>query len=459
MSNYTVVHGDVLEWAKGYEGEKFHALLCDPPYELGFMGKDWDKSGIAFKAEVWEALKACLLPGGFMMAFSGSRRWHRMAVAIEDAGFVMHSSIFGWAFGSGFPKATRVKGDDRFEGHRYGGQAIKPAVEPIIVAQKPYEGKPVECIGKTGAGTLNIDGGRIGYESGGNLASNPSLRESIKGGNGGHIISTETESREGAPHKGGRWPANLILSHLPECKNVGVKKVKANQSSSVGSGEGNDKFFNGLHGYVLPSTADSEGNEIVSAWECVEGCAVLALDRQSGILASGKDRTSTPTASSSGFTGHGQRGPHCNHGDTGTASRFFYQVQTTLDEADPIRYQAKASRKERDAGLNDLHNNHPTVKPLDLCRYLATLLLPPAEYAPCRLLIPFAGVMSEAIGAMLAGWDHVTAIEQSAEYIEVGRKRIAHWVKESEPVESGNCVGAVLPVKMQGPVDQFPIEE
>lgn len=160
----TVHHANVLDWARDYTGPKFHALLCDPPYELGFMGKAWDKSGVPFRADTWAALAAHLHPGAFLMAFASSRGWHRQAVAMEDAGLVIHPTLFGWAFGSGFPKATRVADAPAFNGHRYGLQALKPALEPVIVAQVPYQGRPVDCITRTGAGALWVDGGRIGTD-------------------------------------------------------------------------------------------------------------------------------------------------------------------------------------------------------------------------------------------------------------------------------------------------------
>jgi len=144
-------------------------------------------------------------------------------------------------------------------------------------------------------------------------------------------------------------------------------------------------------------------------------------------------------------------------------SRFFYRVSAALDDAEPVRYCAKASRRERDAGLEAMpvkhatcrplsddeddrtiqerlhgrlaRNHHPCCKPLDLCRYLATLLLPPAEYAPRRILVPFAGVGSEMIGASLAGWEDILGIEQDAEYCELGRARIAHWCSQPALLE------------------------
>ena len=156
------------------------------------------RSGIAFRYETWEALAKHLHPGAFGMAFASARGWHRLAVAIEDSGMQIHPSIFGYSYGSGFPKASRIDSqcqkrrgvvkcqngkcisndamvnlpyaerwywyghEKATEGHRYGLQALKPALEPIIVFQKPYEGKPVECITETGAGALWGDGGRVG---------------------------------------------------------------------------------------------------------------------------------------------------------------------------------------------------------------------------------------------------------------------------------------------------------
>ena len=229
----------------------FHAVLCDPPYHLteprsldsfgaalkngrtadekrrrrgGFMGKLWDGGGVAFDPDTWAAILDVLHPGAFGMAFGGSRTYHRLACAIEDAGAELHPLIYGWAYGSGFPKATRIDtqvdraagaerevvgvkvdadgrsrgtephsateyerktcyGQDHrtgaeiktitapatplaaaWEGHRYGKQALKPAVEPICCFQRPYEGRPVDCITETGAGSLWVDGGRVGID-------------------------------------------------------------------------------------------------------------------------------------------------------------------------------------------------------------------------------------------------------------------------------------------------------
>ena len=133
---YKIYNEDVIEWAKQYDKVKFHALLCDPPYHLqsivkrfgkkgsapakhgtdgvfqrassGFMGQEWDGGDIAFNPETWALLGEHLYDGAFGMAFAASRNWHRLAIAIEDAGFIIHPTIFLWANGQGFPKATNI---------------------------------------------------------------------------------------------------------------------------------------------------------------------------------------------------------------------------------------------------------------------------------------------------------------------------------------------------------------
>ncbi|MCK4303945.1 MAG: hypothetical protein KAY24_06880 [Candidatus Eisenbacteria sp.] len=442
-----ILHGDVMSFCRHYRGPKFHALLCDPPYSLGFMGKDWDHD-IAFHPETWAALAEHLHPGAFGMAFGSAKGWHRLAVAIEDAGLQIHPSIFGWSFGSGFPKATRIDtqidaaaGAERgvvgkktgraaspvqdirggsyagghgvnsgidcsaitapatdlartWEGHRYGRQALKPALEPIIVFQVPYKGKPVESIVKTGAGALNIDGGRIASE----LSEG---RTRHGGGVPGAGTSFELLDSHGEMPSG-RWPANFYLD-AEGARRLGEQSGERESRPVKPYVRSSDRYYSG-------------------AW---------------------------PDSHGGGFS------------DTGTAARFFFNVNCQLDEADPVLYCAKASRKERDAGLdcgdgrglkahptmgsgiggqpNQLmvnnRNHHPTVKPIDLARWLATLLLPPAEYAPRRILVPFSGSGSEMIGAHLAGWEQIIGIENEAEYVEIARARTDYWARRPVQLE------------------------
>lgn len=310
--------------------------------------------------------------------------------------------------------------ENYFSGHRYGRQALKPALEPIIVFQKPYDGSPLDSITTTGAGALWIDGGRIA--SGEDTSRRPVEVNGVAPFGNGSLMG-------GTGHEGGRWPSNLVLSHSPACNGT-----------------------------------------------CVSGCPVARLGAQSGELQSGQWKDSYRNKGDSRigtFDIRDRTGEPSSHfGDTGTAARFFYQADymyERLELADAIAYVAKASRSEREAGLDPKQtaimrllddsdddgddfieetvddgravpidnpyqrgetvrrNTHPTIKPISLARYLATLLLPPPEYGPRRLLIPFSGAGSEVIGADLAGWEEVTGIELGADHVAIAEARRAYW--------------------------------
>jgi hypothetical protein len=678
---------DVLRWAAEYTGEPFMALIADPPYELNFMGngkKDyWDNTGIAFRPETWHALAQHLHPGAFGACFASSRGWHRLACAIEDAGLIIHPSVFmlGWMQGSGWPKSTKID-DERFLGHRYGLQAMKPAVEPLIIWQKKYTHAPIENITRTGAGALWIDGCRVTGPEPHHNYGRTSGPESMAGAS---AVPFNTPT-------GGRWPPNVVLVHTPECR-PGVTRpfqTSWSQPASHASQEpgwyGTLKYKDKLFGYC-----DSHGIEMVQPWICAPGgtftvpayvlgtsdavsladapehlldqleallpivarysthgntllqsedascdiadilvagssdapayaiarglqvseflnypdgcrsyphwcdvhvrrlamvcreslpslfdalvsvvqflqtlrhipryqgtaplsnwddallggtagstggnkifatpclresldetvsdntdkpsqellravrddntqasstsvadshekcadnceadivagvrllwvlvcdlaqrflpsliiqrreivinlqkCPVAALDEQAGERPGGpfrlaSHRTATMFSPMVGWHAHtmdaNNKNAPDNYGDTGPASRFFPQfgwaddIAEHLALADPMHYCPKASQAERSAGLST-RNQHPTVKPLALLRWIATLLLPPAAYAPRRLLVPFSGVSSEIVGGILAGWDDIVGIEQDKEYVEIGRQRIAYW--------------------------------
>jgi len=434
---YKIYNDNVIEWSKSYNKIKFHAMLCDPPYHLqsiverfgkensapakhgtdgvfqrassGFMGQKWDGGDIAFDPKTWALLGKHLYPGAFGMAFAASRNWHRLAVAIEDAGFIIHPTIFLWAQGQGFPKATNIdkqidkraekkrevietipdrwtqKGStynfstDRpqgnvnitapatdlakaWEGHRYGLQALKPSVEPIIVFQKKYEGKPLDNIIETGAGALNIDAARI-----------PLVSEDDE-----YVINTFDDG----------------------AKPWGDAKGEKYTSRKITTGAGKGKIGN-TYGW---SNTERKGGQ----WEGSEQGRWPANFMLTEETAQQLD------------------------GQGGGASRFFYTVSNKLDQSDPVYYCPKASPKEKSAGLEE-RSNHPTHKPLDLCRYLASLLLPPDMYENRSILVPFSGVGSEMIGAGLAGWDRAVGIEMDTEqgYIDIARKRLEYWLNEN----------------------------
>lgn len=237
-------HADCLAVLRELPDASVDSVVTDPPYELGFMGKSWDNSGIAYSVELWSECLRVLKPGGHVLAFGGSRTWHRLACAIEDAGFDIRDSI-AWLYGSGFPKSLDVsKAIDKAAGAErddvyadaepnvkneiYGkglgvalverrpatadaqkwqgwGTALKPAHEPIVVARKPLEGTVAANVLAHGVGGLNIDGCRIGDDVRTNQPGSTKPRIAMSGGwrDDAEAITVS-----------GRWPANVVLDEL-----------------------------------------------------------------------------------------------------------------------------------------------------------------------------------------------------------------------------------------------------
>lgn len=333
--------------------------------------------------------------------------------------------------------------------------ALKPAWEPIILARKPRRGTYAETATEHGAGALWIDGCRVNYAK-----DEPDRRVGTNALWGGkreqskHTVSLPATEGMLMYKPQGRWPANLILSHHPDCVRVGVKRVK-NEGYRPNPAQQTDAFFgNTLQTTVGPrGYADPDGLETIEAWECVEGCPVAMLDEMSGDRPGFKGFVQGAERKAS----QGQGGYHGNfptpltsqgHNDKGGASRFFYC--------------AKASRRERNAGLEGFEeqqtkgggglnntpddvcgkygsikakqqNSHPTIKPIALTEYLARLIRPPEAYLDdAVLLVPFAGTGSEIIGAIKAGWRRWLGIEISEEYAEIARARITYWEEQVE---------------------------
>ncbi|KWF90453.1 hypothetical protein WL95_27440 [Burkholderia cepacia] len=191
MGSATLHLGDCRDVLKTIADASVDAIVTDPPYELGFMGRAWDRSGIAYDVAMWAECLRVLKPGGHLLAFSGSRTYHRMACAIEDAGFELRDQIM-WIYGSGFPKSRNLGGD--WNGW---GTALKPAHEPICVARKPLVGTVAANVLEHGTGALNIDACRVSTDE-----------------------STPAEEAEAqayaAAYVKGRWPANVIHDGSPE---------------------------------------------------------------------------------------------------------------------------------------------------------------------------------------------------------------------------------------------------
>lgn len=424
------IHCAKLEdWAASYSGPKFHAVLCDPPYGLEFMGKDWDaphratsfpqagnlggfadgekpsfarqKRHLHKLAHIYaswgKAILPLLHPGALVLMFGGTRTWHRLATGMEDAGFEMWDTLM-WLYGQGFPKAQKIPD---WEGYKT--TALKPAWEPILCFKAPNGGKTyAQLASEFGSGCLNVDGGRIATCEADMRDVGRVITRNVRPDDGWGFNGDESDRTE-VIKENGRYPANLILD---------------------------------------------------------EATAVM-LDQQSGNLTSGANPEQRHSDITRGIYGE-FKGHECfpaRGADFGGASRFFYCAKADRAERDqgldaqfPVKMLRWSSGDESPGtfqaeGTDKFARNfHPTVKPVDLCAYLATLLLPPDCVKPRRLFIPFEGSGSEIIGALRAGWDEVVGVEQDAEYVRIAKARIVGDAPLFNTVPSKPNPDSVIPL-------------
>jgi DNA modification methylase len=392
----TLHGGDCRDVLRDMPDASIDSVVTDPPYALvsigkrfgaanaapaqegatgayarasrGFMGKQWDTGEAAFAVEFWAQVWRVLKPGGHVVAFAGTRTYHRLACAIEDAGFEIRDQL-AWCYGSGFPKSHDVsKGIDKAAGAGRGvvgtdknfgksrladgkttfgdyagqwditapatdaarqwqgwGTALKPAWEPIVLARKPLDGPVAANVLAHGTGALNIDGCRVGDDV------TTTVRNGDSGGNGAYGRDERVFKRDNPP---GRWPANIVH-------------------------DGSD--------------------EVVAAFPCAPG-QQRAVGPQYGAK-----------ASVNVFGDYGPRDDFQPRNDSGSAARFFYS--------------AKADKADR------MGSGHPTVKPVDLMQWLCRLVTPPGSV----VLDPFAGSGSTGEAAWREGFRAIL-IEREADY-------------------------------------------
>lgn len=492
--------------------------LAEEEHEAGkgFMNKDWD---VIPPPSTWQYIRENMVyPGAVLLAFGGTRTSDLLSLALRLGGWEKFDEILHWSYGSGYPKvydigkaidraagATReVIGtklglpgyslsenkDDRSvygaftdaeaevsitapateDAKAWDGYAtlLKPAQEPILCFRAPYDGTYVDRALAFGTSALNIHGARVdqgGYDE-------RTFGRGWKQDKSGLEVYAGNWSRDGRHTsqgaEKGRWPANLVLTHLPECHPSGIKRVKATKKRvqkkdkeyKSGSRAG---AWNAPEGLTTSGYADEDGREAVIEWACVDGCPVKQLTDQAGIRKSGKApetgfvRNSDKHRNTYSPTFKGQTvEPTVLYGDEGSVARYFFQthwaheIYERIASAPSTQYQSKASNKERNVGVsgeaivtddgrskpNDTPyqrgktkrlNYHPTLKPIELIKWLSTLILPPAEIGERRLLVPFAGSGSETIGAMLAGWDSILGVEADEDYCRIARERIDFW--------------------------------
>lgn len=227
-------------------GREVDSVVTDPPYGLGFMGRSWDKVDTPFRSDFWRLVMRVLKPGGHLLAFGGTRTFHRTAVAIEDAGFEIRDTCM-WLYGSGFPKSQNVAKKGAGEAWDGWGTALKPAWEPIIVARKPLSERNVAINVLThGTGAFNIDGCRIEYvddtdKAGATPQGACTARPGSVAGGG---FYEERRTNFERPEQKGRFPANVIhdgsdevVKAFPETSSgkPGTMRKDTNDSSAYGA--------------------------------------------------------------------------------------------------------------------------------------------------------------------------------------------------------------------------------
>lgn len=311
------------------------------------------------------------------------------------------------------------------------GTALKPAHEPIVLARKPLDGTVASCVLAHGTGGLNIEACRVAGAARPVMVRTDTVvaARAMAGESTGATPSGEMTTA-------GRWPPNLLLSHLPSCERAGTRKVKGSSCtlSDVGKGrEGN--HTNGIYGAkaskVTTAYVEEDGTETVPAWHCAAGCPVAELDRQSGETTSGFMAAGTQRAGIGYQGGLGCIVRHDTHADSGGASRFFPTFEWDPELDVPFFYCAKAAKRERNAGLGDARNTHPTVKPIKLMRWLCKLVTPPGGL----IVDPFLGSGTTGCAAIDAGFAFI-GIEREAEYLEIAARRISHVAKRPIAVET-----------------------
>lgn len=413
-----LLHGACELVLPALDASSIDACVTDPPYGIRFMGKAWDgadiekryreantkasgriRTGMAAAAgkydrrnsanlafqlwcEEWAAhLFRVLKPGAHMVCFGSPRTYHRLTCGLEDAGFEIRDGL-QWLFGSGFPKSHNLEGE-----HEGWGTALKPANEPIVLARKPLEGTVAENMAKYGTGALNIEGCRVGTGS----------TKRTKQGGANQFPHEDDSWQPKTVEVGsdlGRWPANVLHDGSDEV--LAAFPEAPGQIADASSSSSSRKTQN-VYG------AMKRGNEASGQRRYVE--------------AGGTNFAALPGA---------------RRGDEGSAARFFYVAKASREDRNdgcdhlPMRQSGMVSNTSgqhvtrRDGGApGPAANNHPTVKPTELMRYLCRLITPPGG----TVLDPFMGSGSTGRGAFLEGFNFI-GIERDAQWLPIAEARI-----------------------------------
>lgn len=381
---WQVINGNSAEILKTYPDNTFDCVVTDPPYGINFLGKSWDSN--TGEREVYEQCLRVLKPGGHLLAFSAARTYHHLAMTVETVGFEIRDQIM-WIYGSGFPKSQDVgkqidkknkTTDSEYTGW---GTQLKPAHEPIVMARKPVIGSIRENVLEHGTGAINIDATRVGDD-----IMPIGAHEQTK-----NLFAPNKKSAYSEKTNIGRFPANVMH-------------------------DGSDE--------VISLFPDSNGSGGSTPNTKVTGYGKLG----------GGSSTYTPNDRTTHDSG------------SGSAARFFYCPKASSKERHighdkpPAMfgdvqgcYGPDGKRMAEGLDKRGGGNNHPTVKPIELMKYLIKLVTPPNGH----ILDPFNGSGSTGCAAVELGFDY-TGIELDPNYVEIANKRISHWESECKPKTTYN---------------------
>ena len=413
---YQILQGDNRDTLKTLADNSIDAIVTDPPYGIDFLGKSWDANTGAL--ETYQECLRVLKPGGHILAFSAARTYHHLAVTLEQAGFEIRDQIM-WIYSSGFPKSQDVGKqlnkkniDNAWSGW---GTALKPAHEPIALARKPMRGSIKDNVQKHGTGAINIDATRIPYENQkdidtylnnkrgpmerGNDEDGKNIRM-FNGETGFKAVKREVTVEQDLPELG-RFPSNVIGEILQAdyqkyfyCPKVSRKErhIGFDTTNIPTDSSGYQGTSNGGN-YV------EKKQGVISSDEMIAKMSGYWIDDQGNQVGSERE-----------------------------GSKMLWLPHTGAIFAHGLKHEYQKWCKANGIELGNVGNNHPTVKPIELMKYLIKLITPPGG----TVLDPFNGSGSTGCAAVELGHEYI-GCELDPAYVAITEKRIAAWTAKDSP--------------------------
>ena len=415
---FTIKQGMNQDILKSYPDNYFDSIVTDPPYGIEFLGKDWDANTGAI--ETWQECLRVLKPGGHLLAFSAARTYHHLATNIESVGFEIRDQIM-WIYASGFPKAQDIgKAIDKRNGKRLSMTAdnewagwktsLKPAHEPIVMARKPFKGSTIDNVLEHGVGALNIDESRVAWGDDDNPEAYIEWMKKYPNSTGSKAVfqnahadakgidyvqdkdAEVNEDRNLNNRMSGRYPSN-VLGDIPDYQKYFYCPKVTRAERHTGFEKTDDpKDLSHLDLPDFSRKKDENGNPVKdnSSWMYDPG---------------GVDKIQTATKKGS-----------------------LDHIATGNNIGDGVYEPGTAGNNTKSVG-----NNHPTVKPVELMKYLVKLVTPKGG----KVLDPFNGSGSTGMAAVELGYEYV-GCELDPNYVEIANKRIRAWYERTRPDNNFN---------------------